>query len=145
MAIFLDPTGGYIAIWEPRRRAGADKVGAPVSLGWVELRSRDLGRAAEFYAAIFGWEARESDGYTRFHLGGAPVAGALPLGPEVPEEIPAHWMAYFSVADVDAIAARAAELGAVTHHPPTDMGEAGRFAVLGDPQGAPFAVLAMAR
>jgi len=33
--------------------------------------------------------------------------------------------------------------GAQVHHPPTDIPEVGRFAVLADPQGAAFAIIAL--
>jgi predicted enzyme related to lactoylglutathione lyase len=59
-----------------------------------------------------------------------------------PEWLPAHWMVYFAVDDVDAVAARAAELGGAVSVPPTDI-VPGRFAVLGDPQGAVFSVIRM--
>jgi hypothetical protein len=44
------------------------------------------------------------------------------------------------VADADATAARAAELGATVHAPPFDVMEAGRMAVIQDPQGAWFLI-----
>jgi predicted enzyme related to lactoylglutathione lyase len=52
-------------------------------------------------------------------------------------------MVYFAVEDTDAAAGRAVELGGTVSVPPTDI-EPGRFAVLGDPQGAVFSVLALA-
>ena len=50
----------------------------------------------------------------------------------------AGWYGYVSVADVDATAAHATRLGGVVHVPPRDIPNIGRFAVLGDPQGAVF-------
>jgi predicted enzyme related to lactoylglutathione lyase len=60
----------------------------------------------------------------------------------VPDAVPAHWLAYFAVADTDATAARAQELGGDVNVPPMDI-PAGRFAVLGDPHGAVFGVVRM--
>ena len=57
-----------------------------------------------------------------------------------PEDMPPHWMVYFSVADTDATAARASELGGAAPVPPTDI-PPGRMAVLNDPQGGYFTVL----
>ena len=51
------------------------------------------------------------------------------------------WLAYFAVADVDATAARAGELGGLVAAPAFDAPGVGRIAVLGDPQGAIFAVI----
>jgi uncharacterized protein len=51
------------------------------------------------------------------------------------------WSVYFHVVDVDAVAKKAASLGARTETPPTDIPGVGRFAVIRDPQGAVFALL----
>jgi hypothetical protein len=61
----------------------------------------------------------------------------------VPAEVPAHWLVYFAVEDTDATVAKAADLGATTLVPPTDI-PPGRFSVLTDPDGATFAVIKMA-
>jgi hypothetical protein len=53
---------------------------------------------------------------------------------------PPHWLAYVAVADVDATAERAAELGGGVTVPPSDIPDIGRFAVLTDPQGGMIAV-----
>ncbi len=64
------------------------------------------------------------------------------VGDEWPADLPAHWMVYFAVADCDTTAARAAELGGVVSVPPNDL-PMGRFAVLNDPQGGFFSVIAL--
>jgi hypothetical protein len=56
-------------------------------------------------------------------------------------KMPAHWYPYFGVEDCDAVAAKAKGMGAQIHMPPTDIPNVGRFAVIGDPQGAAFAIL----
>jgi predicted enzyme related to lactoylglutathione lyase len=53
---------------------------------------------------------------------------------------PNHWHVYFAIADADATAARATELGGSVLVPPFDT-PVGRIAVLRDPQGAVFSVL----
>ncbi len=62
---------------------------------------------------------------------------------EVPPEVPAHWLAYFGTADCDATVAGATGLGATLLAGPVDI-PAGRFAVLADPTGAMFGVIALA-
>ena len=56
-------------------------------------------------------------------------------------ELPSHWMIYFSVADCDAAAAKATELGGSVKVPPTDIPPVGRFSVIQDPQGAVFSII----
>ena len=60
----------------------------------------------------------------------------------MPDEVPAFWLTYFGVADCDASVAKAQELGASVTAPPMDIPGVGRFAVLSDPHGATFAIIA---
>ncbi|MCU0313376.1 MAG: hypothetical protein MUC84_04860, partial [Solirubrobacteraceae bacterium] len=69
--------------------------------------------------------------------------GMLRMTEEWPPEVPAHWMVYVAVEDCDAACAQARELGGTVSVEPHDI-PVGRFAVLGDPQGAFFSVIAMA-
>jgi predicted enzyme related to lactoylglutathione lyase len=54
--------------------------------------------------------------------------------------VPANWLPYFWVDDVDASAQKANDGGAATLVPAMDIPNVGRFAVLRDPQGAVFAM-----
>jgi predicted enzyme related to lactoylglutathione lyase len=63
------------------------------------------------------------------------------IGPERPADgPPASWLSYVAVEDVDSAAAKARDLGAGVPIEPGDVGEAGRMAVIEDPQGAIFSV-----
>jgi predicted enzyme related to lactoylglutathione lyase len=61
---------------------------------------------------------------------------------QMPAGTPSFWGVYFAVADTDASVARAQELGASLVMAPMDI-DPGRFAVLSDPVGAMFNVLAL--
>jgi uncharacterized protein len=146
MAILADPSGAVFGIWEPRGFEGADIVNEPNSLGWFEVLTRDPDAGLAFYPAVFGWTAgRPSfegapESYTVWELDGRPVGGMMTLDDEhFPPGLPSHWSICFSVADCDAIVAKARELGAKVPVEPMDM-PIGRFAVLVDPQGASFTV-----
>ena len=54
--------------------------------------------------------------------------------------MPPVWNSYIAVDSADAAAARAKELGGIVHAEPFDVMEAGRMAVIQDPQGAFFMV-----
>ena len=107
MAVFADPTGAVVGIWQPKEMKGAELVNEPVSVAWNELNTRDPDAAKEFYAAVFGWQAEVSEqggaDYVMFARGdGSPVAGMMDIRKtEMPDEIPAHWLVYFAVADAD--------------------------------------------
>lgn len=146
MAVFADPTGAAIGIWQPKTFIGAELANESGSFCWNELNTRDVPAAKRFYSAVFGWTPNdiEMDGmtYTEWRLGDTTVAGMMPMPEMVPAEVPAHWLVYFGTDDTDKTVAKAAELGAATLMPPTDI-PPGRFAVLADPDGAAFAVIKM--
>jgi predicted enzyme related to lactoylglutathione lyase len=148
MAVFADPAGAVFGVWQPGTFAGAGVVNEPGSLSWNELNTRDPDGAKEFYGALFGWTSEESkmpDGgsYTEWHRDGdAIVGGMLDIRGRVPDEVPPHWMVYFAVEDCDATVAKAKELGGECDLGPIDL-PVGRFAVLHDPHGAHFAVVAL--
>jgi predicted enzyme related to lactoylglutathione lyase len=115
----------------------------PGTFCWVDLATTDTEAATRFYGELFGWEAEEQPGaggvYTMLRLGGRDV-GALY---ELPEQlraagVPPHWAGYVSVADAEASAARARELGGTVLDGPTDAEGHGRRAAVQDPTGAFF-------
>ena len=65
----------------------------------------------------------------------------MQMPPMIPAEVPAHWLAYFAVADIEASTAKAKSLGAMAMVEAMEAGDVGRFSVLGDPQGAVFAII----
>jgi predicted enzyme related to lactoylglutathione lyase len=144
MAIVADPTGAAVGIWQPKTFIGAQVANEPGSLAWNELNTRDVAAAKAFYTTVFGWTAEDSDmggmAYTEWKLGDRTVGGMMAMAEMVPAEVPAHWLAYFAVADTDATVAAATEAGATLLVAPMDI-PAGRFAVLSDPEGAAFGVI----
>lgn len=139
-AVALDPTGAAFQLWQARSFPGAGLLNAPGALGWVELATRDTARARDFYTTVFDWSAESSEWYTEWALDGAEFGGMADMGDRFPPEVPAHWMPYFAVADVDATADVAAQAGGTVVMPPATVPDGPRIAVLRDPQGASFGV-----
>ena len=82
------------------------------------------------------------EGFT-YHLAtsdGDMVAGLMELTPEM-GGMPPFWMIYFGVDDADKAAAAIKAAGGTVHKEPADIPGTGRFAVVGDPQGAGFGIL----
>jgi predicted enzyme related to lactoylglutathione lyase len=151
MAVFADPAGAAFCVWEPRASQGAMVVNEPGALSWNELTTRDPDGSKEFYGAVFGWEPRAMEDspvdYTVWHQPGtdadAGVGGMMPMVGEMwPEDLPPHWMVYFAVEDTDAAAEKAKELGGKVIVEPFDT-PAGKAAVLNDPNGAAFSIIAL--
>jgi predicted enzyme related to lactoylglutathione lyase len=145
MGVFLDPAGAAFSVWQPMAMPGAELYNEPGSWSWNELTTTDPDGAKAFYDSVFGWKADDMPmgpgTYSVWKLDDRPIGGMMPmLGADRPTDLPPHWMVYFSVADADATATRAAELGGAVCVAPSDLSQ-GRFAVLNDPQGAVFAVI----
>lgn len=145
MAIFADPTGAVFGVWQPGTFVGAEIVNEPNALVWNELNTRDTGAAKAFYSAVFGWgfedmEVENVGVYTSLKVGEDTVGGMLDIAGRVPDEVPANWLAYFSVEDADAAVEKLKELGGSVNMEPFDI-VAGRIAVVSDPFGAVFALI----
>lgn len=143
MAVFIDPTGAAVLTWQANKHIGAELANEANTFVWSELRTTDVAAARTFYKAAFGLDTEPFPGmdYTIVKVGDRPIGGMIPIGGDIPEGTPPHWNVIFAVADTDAIAARAEELGGKVVAPPSDMPGVGRFAAIRDPQGATFTVM----
>lgn len=139
MTVLGDPFGAVFAVWQAKEEIGLGVRDEESSLCWNEMQARDLEGSKKFYVSLFGWRAKESPEYTEFHVGEHAIGGML--SSHAPAEVPPYWLPYFAVADCDATVARASSLGGIPYAPPMDIPNVGRFAVLGDPEGATFAVI----
>lgn len=163
VALCADHAGTAFGVWEPGEIRGAGSVNAPGAWNFSELNTDDVAGATQFYSAVFGWEVDEVDmgamsgtmvrlpGYADFleqvnpgtkqrHIDfGAPpgftecVAWFLPLAAGAAP----HWSVTFSIADADAVAAKARELGGSVEVEPFDLPMV-RSTVIRDPAGARF-------
>lgn len=142
MAVIEDKQGAKLSVWQAKTHIGAEVVNEPGALCWAELDTTDTESARRFYTSLFGWGAKVSEAYTEWQQGAMSIGGLM----KIPKEwgpVPPNWLVYFAVADPDATAKKAGELGGGAIVPPTDIPGAGRFAVLRDPQGAVFAIYKM--
>ena len=120
----------------------------PGEFSWNELVTTDEAAAKIFYTGLFRWtvepfggnkedqaKAGDDKNYNLFKQGDTMVGGLM----KRPKPgMPAHWLAYVSVEDVDATAVHAVKLGGQVMMPSFDVPDVGRVAVLKDLQGAPI-------
>lgn len=146
MAVFADPTGAVIGVWQPGTFVGAEVVNESNAIVWNELNTRDTEGAKAFYGAVFGWSFDEREfetgTYNSLKLGEDTVGGMIDITGRTPDEVPAHWLVYFAVEDTDATLTQAKGSGGEAVFGPEDIAEVGRIAVLKDPFGAVFALIA---
>ena len=117
------------------------------TITWTDLTVPDAGKVATFYREVVGWRSEPvSMGEYEDH------SMLLPEGNEesvagvchargVNQELPAQWLVYITVADLDRSLASCRELGGEVVSGPRSLGGAGRFAVIQDPAGAMAALI----
>jgi uncharacterized protein len=135
MATIQDPTGAVFCVWQPGRSIGAEVVNEHGALSLNQLNTTDPKAAERFYRELFDWRFDQvSDSDTNYWgiYNGERLNGGMMETPG--GAAPSHWLVYFGVDDVDAIAA---ELATVMVEPRDVPG--GRIVVAQDPQGAIFA------
>lgn len=141
MMLIQDPSGGTVALWQAISHVGAQLLNVPGAMTWNELNTRDVEKAKAFFGELLGWEFAPGymPGYFFIHNphnNGRINGGILEMSGEAWGEMPSHWMVYFSVADIDAALAKAAELGGTVATEIIEAAGTGRFAVITDPAGA---------
>ena len=146
-SVITDPAGAAISPYKGQRPD--EEPAGPLGVGhvfWNELVTTDPEAATRFYSEVFAWTPTSMDmgpmgTYWVFKRGGTSgkdAAGMMKMPPGAKGR--PQWVSYVSVADVDASTAKAKELGATVHMPPSDIPNIGRFSVLADPTGATFAL-----
>jgi uncharacterized protein len=107
---------------------------------WVDTAQPDPQAAVEFYGGLFGWDfedrmpAEAPGNYFVATIRGKDVAA---IGSQMEGSPPQpYWSTYVWVDSADDAAAKAREAGGSVLAEPFDVMEAGRMAVLADPQGA---------
>ncbi|EYT78818.1 MULTISPECIES: VOC family protein [unclassified Streptomyces] len=138
--VALDPSGAAFQLWQAKEFAGAGVFNRPGALGWVELATRDVKRARDFYTGVFGWSVNASEWYTQWGMHGMDFGGVTALHERFPSDVPPQWLPYFAAEDVDATAEVAARAGARLLQEPVSVPHGPRMAVLCDPQGAALGV-----
>ncbi len=114
---------------------------------WYELLTSSPDAAAKFYGAVLGWTAKDSGqsgmDYRLFEMNGVAIGGLMALPPGAANSgMPPSWLGYVSVADVDQSVARIVAAGGSLQMPAMDVPGVGRMAMVADPQGAGFYVIA---
>jgi predicted enzyme related to lactoylglutathione lyase len=110
---------------------------------WYEYMGDDLAGAADFYAHVVGWTVKDMSmadfAYRVGSVGEYGVVGMMQIPADAKAMgAPACWTGYIWVRDVDAACVKLVAEGGQVMRPAMDIAGVGRFAVVSDPQGAPF-------
>lgn len=144
-AVLQDPQSAAFGVYKSERPSGAwDGTNIVGRFSWHELMTTDHKKAWEFYRALFGWEKNgEMDMgggqmYDMYGHGDKMYGGMFSTPAEMAGMHP-FWLCYIHVKDVGKAVSIATKAGATVHRPQMDI-PGGSIAILGDPQGAGFAV-----
>ena len=100
IAVIADPAGAAICLFEGMEENGMSMIDEPGAPCWFDCMSRDVEASMSFYADVFGWEAQAMPGdvpYTVFLFNGTPLAGTMPMPPQMPDVVPSHWLVNLSL------------------------------------------------
>lgn len=133
-AQFADPDGlvvGLVLARTDRELGPGPGEGAPVD--WFELLTADAARSQQFYAEIFGWQIA-GQGYGMVDTGSARgIRGGIGTAEQ------RGWATvYASVPDVEAVLARAVELGGSRVYGPNPVDDHMQTGAFADPAGNVF-------
>lgn len=114
---------------------------------WYELITTDPKSAAGFYADVVGWTPRAFPGGMDYTVLEAEpdygTAGIMAVPPEAKSDgTGPMWLGYLYAADTDQQAKAIEAAGGRILRQPADIPTIGRFAVVADPQGTPFMIMA---
>jgi predicted enzyme related to lactoylglutathione lyase len=144
-AVLRDPQGATFGVYKSVRASGGwDGKAVVGGFSWHELMTTDYQKAFEFYQALFGWDKQgEMDMgggamYLMYGKGGAMYGGMYTAPPEMAGMHP-FWLVYIHVKDVEKAVETATKAGAFVQRERMEI-PGGTIAILGDPQGAGFAV-----
>src|SRR3954447_21325354 len=109
---------------------------------WIDTTQPDPDKAAEFYSGLFGWDLEDvmPPGSPGKYFIGLLRGGDVAAISSRPEGAPpgAVWNTYIWVDSADESAAKVTEAGGTVLSEPFDVMDAGRMAIVADPEGAAF-------
>jgi predicted enzyme related to lactoylglutathione lyase len=111
---------------------------------WIDTSQPDPEAAVDFYSGLFGWEFEDvmpPDSPGRYFIGRIRGGDVAAVG-SIPDGAPpmAMWNTYIWVDSADETTSKARDAGGGVAMEPFDVMDAGRMAVLTDPEGAVFCV-----
>lgn len=114
---------------------------------WYELMTTDADGAKAFYDKVVGWNIQTTHGESNdygfiVNADGGMTGGLLHLTEEMCQHgARACWIGYLGANDVDESLKAVEEAGGKVLMPAHDVEMAGRFAMVADPNGAPFYIM----
>jgi predicted enzyme related to lactoylglutathione lyase len=144
-AVLQDPQGAVFSVFTAAGEMSAPP-GETGQFSWAELNTTDYEAAWKFYSALFGWKERSQmdmgEGMGTYFMFQDPEektkGGISNMAKHM--GVPAHWLYYVTVDDMDACIQRIKKAGGKILNGPMPIPGNDVIAQCQDPQGAFFAV-----
>jgi predicted enzyme related to lactoylglutathione lyase len=139
MAVVADPAGAVLCLWQAGTNIGAEVVNEPGSMTWADCATTDPAAAQGFYSSLLDWrfdQMSEEPPYWVIFNGERSQGGMT----APPPGVPSNWFPYFGVIGIEETMQIADAFGGTPFLGPVDVPNGSRFALIQDPQGAPFAI-----
>lgn len=111
------------------------------SISWIDLTVPDAVKIREFYSEVVGWRTEpvsmgEYDDFNMIRPSSSEAVAGVCHARGGNADLPAKWLIYITVDNLDDSIARCEELGGQVIAGPRNYGGEGRFCVIEDPAGA---------
>jgi predicted enzyme related to lactoylglutathione lyase len=139
-AVFADPEGAVFGVIKSSTLDPEDFLPDAGDWIWIQLLSRDAGKAAQFYQDIGGYKIVENTQSTRlsdYVLTSSGYARAtVRTIPKDQDQVRPNWLLFVRVSSITESVAKARQLGGQVLLEPKDDLLSGKVAVISDPSGA---------
>ena len=145
IGLLTDPQGvGYAVIqgYSENNSEAFDQA-KPGHGNWAELHSPDPAAGFNYYAGLYGWTKGQTmpmgpmGDYQLFQADGVDIGGMM----KAPDGVPAAWLFYFGVVDIDETVEKITGNGGTVRNGPMEVPGGAWIVQAADPQGAAFAVV----
>ena len=142
-AVLADAEGAVFGTIASRRGDPPDFLAEPGDWIWVQLFSRDVTKAAEFYQPLGKYEIVPNTERTNSVVLSAKgyARAAIMTIPAAQTQLPSSWLPFVRVKSVGDSVAKASELGGKVLIAPKPELFKGRVAVIADPTGAAIGIM----
>lgn len=114
-------------------------------VGWFDLTVPDADNVRDFYEAVVGWESESHNmgDYSDYVMkpSGGEALGGICHARGANANLPAQWLMYISVENLEASLTEVRERGGQVVSEPRSIGGYGTVAVIQDPAGAVCAII----
>mgnify|MGYP000093568146 CR=1 FL=1 len=117
------------------------------TMAWFDLTVPNAKQVSDFYASVVGWQQSpvsmgEYEDYSMKTPDTKTDVAGVYHATGVNEDLPAQWLMYIKVSDIDASVEQVVKLGGSVLTPIKKLSDTSHYAVIKDPAGAVCAIYA---